>query len=120
MLKRYIVEIGTGIDFHGGDVNNAAKKAIKDAVSHSCLAGLIDIIGMSNPNEMHVDIKLACPHPEKINRDDVREAVPFGSTELKVVSGGLDVHGLELPELGAGDTIVVVVAALTVYVEVDK
>ncbi len=120
MLKRYIVEIGTGIDFHGGDVNNAAKKAIKDAVSHSCLAGLMDIIGMSDPNEMHVDIKLACPHPEKINGDEVRQAVPFGSTELKVLPGGLEVQGLDLPELGEGNMIVVAVAALTVFVKVDE
>jgi len=119
MLKRYIVEIGTGMDMHGGNVTNAARKAVKDAVSHSCLAGLIDIIGIKNPNEMHVEVKVAVPYPEKIQKDKVLEMVPFGTTELEVVKGGLTVRGLSIPELGEGDTIMVAVAALTVYVDVD-
>ncbi len=114
--KRFIVEIGTGADLHGGDVTKAAQKAIKDAVSHSCLCGLFDIMGMENPNEMHVEVKVACPHPEKLVQEEVLKAVPFGTTSLEVVEGGLAVRGLELPELGEGDTIVVALAALTVYV----
>jgi hypothetical protein len=37
---------------------------------------------------------------------------------FEAVPGGLSVQGLYLPELGDGDTIVVAVAALTVYVNV--
>ena len=120
MLKRYIVEIGTGMDLHGGDVTNAAQKAIKDAVSHSCLCGLFDIIGLTDPNQMHVEVKIACPYPERLNHQEVLKAVPFGSTKLEVVEGGLSVRGLHVPELGEGDTIVVAVAALTVYVDVAE
>jgi uncharacterized protein (TIGR02058 family) len=118
--KRYIVEIGTGADLHGGDVTKAAQRAIKDAVSHSCLCGLFDIIGITNPNQMHIEVKVACPHPERLDGDEVLKAVPFGSTRLEVVSGGLSVRGLELPELGEGDTIVIAVAALTVYVDTEE
>ena len=39
-MKKYIVELGLGSDFHGQDVTKAAKKAAKDAISHSCLCGL--------------------------------------------------------------------------------
>ena len=116
-LKRFIIEIGTGIDMHGGDVTNAAQKAIKDAVSHSCLCGLFDIVGISDPNQMHVHVKVACPYPERLNQDEILKAVPFGSTKLEVVEGGLTVKGLDLPMLGEGDTIVVAVAALTVYID---
>jgi len=119
VLKRYIVEIGTGMDMHGGDVTNAAQKAVKDAISHSCLCGMFDIIGITNPNQMHIEVKVACPYPERLNHQEVLKAVPFGSTQLEAVAGGLSVRGLELPELGEGDTIVVAVAALTVYVEVE-
>lgn len=114
--RRFIVEIGTGADLHGGDVTKAAQKAIKDAVSHSCLCGLFDIMGLENPDEMHVEVKVACPYPEKLVQEEVLKAVPFGTTSLEVVEGGLAVRGLELPELGEGDTIVVALAALTVYV----
>jgi len=115
--KRYIVELGTGLDLHGGDVTNAAQKAIKDAVSHSCLCGLFDIVGISRPEQMHIDLKVACPYPEKIDREAVMKAVPFGSVDLEVVSGGLTVRGLSVPQLGEGDTIVVANVALTVYVD---
>lgn len=118
--QRYIIEIGTGVDMHGGDVTNAAQKAIKDAVSHSCLCGLFDIVGVKDPNEMHIAVKISCPYPEKLDKHKVLGAVPFGSTELEVVSGGLSVQGLELPELGEGDTIVVAIAALTVYIDVNQ
>jgi uncharacterized protein (TIGR02058 family) len=115
--QRYIVEIGTGADLHGGDVTKAAQKAIKDAVSHSCLCGLFDILKIDNPNQMHIELKIACPYPEKVNREEVQRAVPFGTVNLEVVPGGLSVRGLHLPELGEGDTIVVAVASLTVYID---
>lgn len=118
-LKRFIVEIGTGADLHGGDVTKAAQRAIKDAISHSCLCGLMDIIGLKSPNEMQIEVKIGCPHPDQIDRGEVLKAVPFGTASLEVNEGGLSVRGLALPELGEGDTIVVAVAALTVYVEVD-
>lgn len=118
-LQRYIVEIGTGADLHGGDVTKAAQKAIKDAVSHSCLCGLFDIIGINDPNQMHIHVKIACPYPEKLDHEEVLRSVPFGTTQLEAVKGGLSVRGLDLPALGQGDTIVVAVAALTVYVDTD-
>ena len=31
--KRFIVEIGTGVDLHGEDVTKAACRAVKDAIS---------------------------------------------------------------------------------------
>ena len=117
-LKRFLVELGMGSDLHGGDVTKAAQKAIKDAVSRSCLCGLMEIVGLTDPHQMRVDVKLGCPDPERLDREAVLKAVPFGATNLEVVTGGLAVRGLALPELGAGDTIVTVIAALTVYVEV--
>jgi uncharacterized protein (TIGR02058 family) len=119
-LQRYIVEIGTGADLHGGDVTKAAQKAIKDAVSHSCLCGLFDIVGIRDPNQMHIHVKIACPYPERLNREEVLQAVPFGTTEFEAVNGGLSVRGLDVPALGEGDTIVVALAALTVYIDTDR
>ncbi len=117
-LERYIVEIGLGADLHGGDVTKAAQRAIKDAVSRSCLCGLFDILHLADPGKMHIAVKIGCPDPARLERDRVLEAVPFGSKTLEAVEGGLGVRGLALPALGAGDTIVIAVAALTVYVDV--
>lgn len=116
MLKRYIVELGMGADLHGGDITKAAIKAIKDASSRSCLCGIEDILGL-NPLKMHVNVKIGCSDPDRIDKDAVMKAIPVGTSEIEVVKGGLGVQGLEVPGFGVGDTIEVVVAALTVSVD---
>ena len=117
--KRYIVELGMGADLHGGNMTKAAQRAIQDAISKSCLCGLFDILGMNSPDRMHVEAKIGCPHPDSVDRDVLQQSVPFGSVSFEVVAGGLSVRGLNLPSLGEGDTIVIAVAALTVYVDVQ-
>jgi uncharacterized protein (TIGR02058 family) len=118
--KRFIIEFGTGADFHGEDATKAAQKAVKDAVSHSCLCGLVDILGMTDPNEMEIEAKVGCPYPERVNKEEVVKAIPFGTVHLEVVPGGLTVPGLKLPLLAETDTIVIAVAALTVYIDREE
>lgn len=118
MLKRYIVEFGTGVDLHGGDVTKAAKKAVKDAISHCCLCGIEEIVGIDNFNEgMYLEIKIGSPNPENIDRNEILKVIPFGKAEIDIVEGGLSCVGLFVPSLGEGSTIVMVNAAVTVYVE---
>jgi uncharacterized protein (TIGR02058 family) len=119
-LKRFIIEFGMGADLHGQDVTKAAKRAIKDAVSHSCLCGLIDIFNFDHPNRMHIRLKVGVPHSERLDLEEIKKAVPFGQVELEVVEGGLESEGLNLPVLGDGDRIVIAVASLTVLVDLDQ
>ena len=119
-LKRYVVEFGTGADLHGGDVTQAAGRAVKDEISRSCLCGLFDIFGMKDPDQMHVAVKIGCPRPEEVRQDEVAKMIPFGTVTMEVVEGGLSVRGLSLPALGEGDSITIAVAALTVYVNVEE
>ncbi|MDT8901635.1 Lin0512 family protein [Anaeroselena agilis] len=119
-LKRYIVEFGTGADLHGGDVTKAACRAVRDAVSRSCLCGLVDIFAIDDPDKMHVAVKIGCPDPGRLAGDEILRAVPFGTKTLEATQGGLAVRGLDLPALGTGDTIVIAVAALTVSIDVDS
>ena len=45
MGKRlFVVEIGTGVNLHGEDNTEAACRAVKDAISKSCLCGLVEIL----------------------------------------------------------------------------
>lgn len=113
MRKRYIVELGMGADLHGGNVTEAAVRAIKDATSKSCLCGISDILGKDG-RDMHVHVRLGCTRPDKLDKEAILAAVPLGSAELEIVEGGLEVRGLHVPTLGEGDKIVVVIAALTV------
>ena len=119
MYKRFIVELGTGLDLHGMDVTKAGKKAVKDAVSHGCLCGITESLGIQDPaSRVKILVQIAAPYPERIDPLEIADAVPFGQVEVNVMHGGMTVQGLAVPALGDGDTIVVVNAALTVYVDI--
>lgn len=118
--KRYLVEFGMGTDLHGMDATKAACKAVKDAVSHCCLCGLHEILGLKNPAaHLKIEVKIGCPIPEQVDVDAVAAMVPFGKTEIEVTTGGLSAKGLLVPELGDGDTIVIALAVLTVLVDLE-
>lgn len=116
MYKRYIVELGMGADLHGGDITKAAIRAVKDAVSRSCLCGIEDILE-KDVLKMHVHVKVGCTSPERLDKEAVLKAVPVGQREIEVVQGGLNAHGLHVPTFGEGETIEVVVVALTVSID---
>jgi uncharacterized protein (TIGR02058 family) len=120
MYSRYLVEIGTGIDLHGMDVTKAAVKAVKDASSRSCMCGIQDLLHINGPgNNMRVQVKIGSTNPDKVDAEAVSKAVPFGSTEVIVTSGGLSERGLHVEALGEGDTITVALAILTVWINTD-
>ena len=52
-MGRYIIEFGMGTDFHGQDVSKAAAKAVKDAVSRSCLCGLSEVLRLEESGQDH-------------------------------------------------------------------
>jgi len=116
--KRFIVELGMGADLHGQDATKAAVRAVKDAISRSCLCGVVEIVALEDLNDMHVTVTVGVPMPEQVDGEAVLEAIPFGRKEIQVVKGGLSVPGLCLPELGDKcEDIVVANAAVTVWVE---
>ncbi|MDO4548374.1 MAG: Lin0512 family protein [Clostridia bacterium] len=117
MEKRYIVELGMGVDLHGGDVTCAAIRAIKDATSKSCLCGIADIL-QKDPQEMRIHVRIGTSRPDDIDVAAVKAAVPVGRADVEIVQGGLEVTGLHVPYFGEGDQIVAAVAALTVVVDV--
>jgi uncharacterized protein (TIGR02058 family) len=120
-LKRFVVEFGMGLDQHGQDATNAACKAVKDAVAHSCLSGLLEIVRLPHVNAMLVEIQVACPSPGSVDRQAVLAALPFGEKRLTVCEGGMVAHGLFQPELGdTTDEAYVANAAITVWVDVDE
>lgn len=118
-MKRYVIEFGTGIDFHGQDGTGAAKKAVRDAVSRSCLCGLQEICGLKDLNDMVVEVTVALPSPQRVNSDEVLKEIPFGKKTIRVIEGGMRTPGLYLPELGdADDSILVANACVEVKVDI--
>jgi uncharacterized protein (TIGR02058 family) len=117
-MKRYIIEFGMGTDFHGQDVTRAAVKAVKDALSHSCLCGLEEILEIKNPKEeIHIHVTVAVPRPEAVDTAAVAEALPVGTVDIKAVAGGLHTSGLYVPKFGdADDSIEAALACVEVEI----
>jgi uncharacterized protein (TIGR02058 family) len=115
--KRFIVEIGTGTDLHGEDVTKAACRAVKDAISRSCLCGLVEIVGMNDLKAVQVDIIVASPRPDEVDLEQVKAVAPIGQKTARSVAGGLVVEGLCVPDFAPNcDQIVVANAAVTVSI----
>lgn len=126
MSKRFLVELGSGVDQHGhnDDCTKAAMKAVKNAISNNCLTGLTEICGLREPKDlmkMKVHVKIGVPYPEKIDIEKVLKEIPFGVKSIEVVKGGLVAQGIMIKELGdTSDNIIICNAAVTVLVEASK
>ena len=117
MKKRYVVEIGMGVDQHGhrGDPTDAAIKAIHNAISNISLCGISEVLNLGDPGEMIVDVLLGAPFPQNVDEEKVLEAIPFGKKRLKAIEGGLIARGVQLKSLGDDSAdILIVNAAITV------
>ena len=86
-MRRFIVELGTGSDLHGGNVTTAATRAVRDAISRSCLCGLFEIAGLKDPRDMQVRVHIASPFPDRVDRDAVAAELPFGRVSVEVTEG---------------------------------
>ncbi|MDR2573183.1 MAG: Lin0512 family protein [Desulfovibrio sp.] len=118
--KRFVVELGTGADLHGADMTKAAVRAVRDAISRSCLCGIIEILGRHDFRGVRVHADLSVPEPDKVDRDAVLAAIPVGEKSLAVSAGGLRAPGIEVARFGPGSSdIVMACVALTVSVEID-
>ena len=108
--KRFFLEIGTGNDLHGGDYTKAAVRAVEDAMHHSSLALFrsLDI----DPNSMQVDVTIGVQQPDKVDRDRVVRAFPYGHVTVKAVLGGLDV-----PDDSGREATIIASAAVVVRLD---
>lgn len=100
-------------------MNKAAEKAIKDAISKSCLCGLEEILNIRDmKNDVYANIIVAVSDPNKVDKEKVAEYLPIGKKSVKVVNGGLKTSGLYYPKFGdKDDSIEVAVACIEVGIE---
>ena len=74
-LQPAILEIGTGIDLHGQDYTEAARRAVWDAVHHSSLM-FLSLLGPDTSKEMIVDVTVAVPAPDEVDPEPVLAVLP--------------------------------------------
>ncbi len=92
--KRFIIELGTGVDLHGEDATEAACRAVKNAISSSCLCGLAEVLDPKAVKGIEVEILIATPKPESVDTDQVKGMVPIGERTVTVIEGGMTAQGL--------------------------
>lgn len=109
---RMIVEIGMGTDLRGSDYTKAAIRALKDALWHNSLT-IAPALG-KKPEDMHVKVLIGVPKPDQVDKAAVAEVLPYGTREVDVVEGGLEVMNDEGTNL-----TVIANAAAVVYLELE-
>ncbi|NJN23939.1 MAG: hypothetical protein HC810_05530 [Acaryochloridaceae cyanobacterium RL_2_7] len=115
--KRFIIEMGMGIDQHGQDPTVAAARAVRNAIAHNALPGIWEVAGLNHPSEMQVEVEVAVPFPDQVREADVLAVLPFGQKMLTVKEGGMVVVGKAIPELNdRNDDMYIANAAVTVYI----
>ncbi len=112
-LTPAILEMGMGIDLHGGDYTKAAQRAVWNAVHQSSLM-FLGLIGPDTSREMIVEVTLGIPKPEEVDEEAVLSMLPHGKGVLKAVHGGLEIE----PREGSGDRTIMANAAIVVKVDV--
>lgn len=110
VLKRCIVELGVGVDLHGGDYTKAAQRAVANALWHNSLT-FPRAIG-KGPDAMQVDVTIAVSEPDSVDGDAVLGVLPYGEKRIQVVKGGLNI-----PSEDGSDVTIMANAAVVVSME---
>ncbi len=117
-LKRFVIEMGMGVDQHGQNPTVAAARAVRNAIANNALPGIWEVAGLGHPNEMIVEVQIGVPYPDQVQLEEVLAVLPFGQKKLTVAEGGMVVQGRAIPELAdKNDEMLMAVAAVTVWVE---
>ena len=102
--------MGMGVDVHGRDYTNAAKRAVSDALRHSSLS-FFQAAGKSH-HDMHIEVRIAVAEPGAIDVLAIAAEIPYGKVTVTPVLGGLDV-----PSPQGDDALVIANAAILVSFE---
>ena len=109
-LIRYVTEMGTGVDVHGGDYTKAACRAVSDAIRHSSLNFFTALD--KSPEDMRITVKIGAANPDAVDTAAVAAQLPYGQVSVEPQVGGL-----EVPSAHGGDRLVMVNAAVLVCFE---
>ena len=112
MMKRIILEMGTGNDLYGEDYTKAACRAVEDAIRHSSLI-LFRSLGFDHA-DMQVQVTIGVQHPEKVDAELVAQKLPRGTASVRVVKGGLNVVDAD-----NNSVTVVATAAVEAWLDID-
>ena len=112
-LKPLILELGTGIDLHGQNATEAARRAVWNAIHQSSLMG-VSLFGADTSSNMIVEVTVATTRLDEVKENVVLEVLPHGVGILKLIEGGMEIEG----RTGSGDYTLIANAAVIVKVDI--
>jgi len=122
--RRYLLELGTGVDMHGEDETKAARKAVRDAISHCSMVGLSQLFKVESFKELEsalmVDVTIATPNPDKVKGEEVLKELPEGNRRIRVMKGGLRFPSDTTPDEAKTHGVTIVNAVIVVLIDVEK
>lgn len=90
MKEILFIETGTGIDVHGQDINEAAIRAVKDAIHYNSMPGIRNVLPEKDLNNMKVNVKLALPKDLAVlDHEKIKSLIPYGEVTVEVMEGGM-------------------------------
>lgn len=110
--RRMVVEFGMGTDLQGADYTKAAVRALRDALWHNSLT-VAPAFGLPRES-MKVEVNIGVAKPRQVDVEQVRAVLPYGSSGVEVVEGGLDI----VSDCGTKVTVVANAAAV-VYLDLN-
>lgn len=114
-MKRLLIEFGQGVDMHGGDQNNAVRKATEDAIHHCCMAGISEILRLPTERSRHLSRRTSMRRIRRSGSKIVTDYLHWWNVEAEVHHGGANrriaLNGKPKTE------ITIAIVALTVYVD---
>ena len=112
-LKPLILELGTGIDLHGQNATEAARRAVWNAIHQSSLMG-VSLFGPDTSKNMIVEVTVAITRPDEVEESVILQTLPHGVGQIQVIDGGMEIEG----RAGSGDHTLIANAAVIVKVDV--
>ena len=105
------MQTGMGVDLHGSDNTSAACRAVKNAIQGNNML-FLKHIGLKSFDDLIIDVILACPDPDKIDKDEVASQLPIGQVNVITQTGGMLVDSDQ-----SGDPVLAVIAAVQVGIK---
>lgn len=110
--KRLLTEFGIGTSLRRQDYNEAATRAVRDALWHNSI-NLAELFGKKK-TEMQITVDVGVQNPDAIDANRIAEIFPYGNITVVPQKGGLDV-----PRSDGGKPTVIANVAISVALDLE-
>ena len=114
---RLLTEFGMGTSLRRGDYTQAAKRALQDALWHNSI-NLAELFGFDK-SAMQITVDVAVQNPDAVDRTELAQVFPYGTPDIRVTKGGLDIPRPAGQE-GSGQPTIIANVALSVAFDMDR